>query len=63
MTNLQKRILTSIIILPVSFFFILKGGYFLVFTDKNYDLKQEEDLNKITFKIACDWYGASATEL
>tara|TARA_R100000808_G_scaffold24932_1_gene59546 strand:+ start:25985 stop:26941 length:957 start_codon:yes stop_codon:yes gene_type:complete len=39
------------------------GGYFLVFTDKNYDLKQEEDLNKITFKIACDWYGASATEL
>ena len=31
MTNLQKRILTSIIILPVSFFFIIKGGYFLLF--------------------------------
>ena len=31
MTNLQKRILTSIIILPLSFFFIIKGGYFLVF--------------------------------
>ncbi len=31
MTNLQKRILTSIIILPLSFFFILKGGYFLIF--------------------------------
>ena len=31
MTNLQKRILTSLIILPISFFFILKGGYFLVF--------------------------------
>ena len=29
MTNLQKRILTSIIILPVSIFFIIKGGYFL----------------------------------
>ena len=31
MNNLQKRILTSIIILPLSFFFILKGGYFLLF--------------------------------
>jgi len=31
MTNLQKRILTSLIILPISFFFILRGGYFLVF--------------------------------
>ena len=31
MTNLQKRIFTSLIILPISFFFILKGGYFLVF--------------------------------
>jgi len=31
MTNLQKRILTSIVILPLSFFFILKGGYFLLF--------------------------------
>ncbi len=30
MTNLQKRILTSIIILPISFFFILKGGYYLL---------------------------------
>ena len=30
MTNLQKRILTSIIILPFSFFFILKGGYYLL---------------------------------
>ena len=31
MTNLQKRILTSIIILPLSIFFIAKGGYFLTF--------------------------------
>ena len=31
MTNLQKRILTSIIILPLSIFFIIKGGYYLLF--------------------------------
>jgi len=31
MTNLKKRILTSLIILPLSIFFILKGGYFLLF--------------------------------
>ena len=31
MSNLQKRILTSIIILPLSIFFIIKGGYFLLF--------------------------------
>ena len=31
MTNLQKRIVTSLIILPLSIFFILKGGYFLLF--------------------------------
>tara|TARA_Y100000590_G_scaffold442255_2_gene570124 strand:+ start:1809 stop:2447 length:639 start_codon:yes stop_codon:yes gene_type:complete len=31
MTNLQKRILTSLIILPLSIFFIIKGGYFLLF--------------------------------
>ena len=31
MNNLQKRILTSFIILPFSLFFILKGGYFLLF--------------------------------
>ena len=31
MTNLQKRILTSLIILPISIFFILNGGYFLLF--------------------------------
>ena len=31
MTNLQKRILTSLIILPLTIFFILKGGYFLLF--------------------------------
>ena len=30
MTNLQKRILTSTIILPLSFFFIFKGGYYLL---------------------------------
>jgi len=39
------------------------GGYFLVFTDKNYDLKQNKDFNKITFKIECDWYGVNAGEL
>tara|TARA_B100000686_G_C16690923_1_gene917541 strand:- start:770 stop:1444 length:675 start_codon:yes stop_codon:yes gene_type:complete len=31
MTNLQKRVLTSIVILPLSFFFVLKGGYYLLF--------------------------------
>ena len=31
MTNLQKRILTSIVILPSSFFFIVKGDYYLLF--------------------------------
>jgi len=31
MTNLQKRILTSIIILPLSIFFVVKGDYFLTF--------------------------------
>jgi len=31
MTNLQKRILTSILILPISIFFIIEGGYFLLF--------------------------------
>ena len=44
MTNLQKRILTSIIILPFSFFFKIKGGYFLltflllIFFIANYEL-------------------------
>ena len=31
MTNLQKRILTALIILPLSLFFIIKGSYFLIF--------------------------------
>ena len=31
MNNLQKRILTSFIILPLSIFFVVKGGYFLTF--------------------------------
>ena len=31
MNNLQKRILTSIIILPLSIFFLVKGGYLLTF--------------------------------
>ena len=31
MNNLQKRILTSLIILPSSLFFLIKGGYFLLF--------------------------------
>ena len=30
MNNLQKRILTSIIIFPFSIFFILKGGDYIV---------------------------------
>ena len=44
MNNLQKRILTSIIILPLSFFFIIKGGYYLliflltIFFVANYEL-------------------------
>ena len=31
MTNLQKRILTSLVALPLAIFFIVKGGYFLSF--------------------------------
>ena len=31
MTNLHKRVLTSLIILPLSLFFILAGGYYLLF--------------------------------
>ena len=31
MNNLQKRILTSVIALPVSIFFVVKGGYLLTF--------------------------------
>jgi len=31
MTNFQKRILTSFIALPLSIFFVFKGGYFLTF--------------------------------
>jgi len=44
MTNLQKRIFTSIIALPLSLFFIFKGGYFLllfllsIFFVANYEL-------------------------
>ena len=44
MTNLQKRILTSIIALPLSLFFIFKGGYSLllfllsIFFVANYEL-------------------------
>ena len=44
MSNLQKRILTSLVIFPLSIFFILKGGYFLlsflfiVFLAANYEL-------------------------
>ena len=44
MNNLQKRILTSFIIFPLSIFFIIKGGYFLlsfllvVFFVANYEL-------------------------
>ena len=30
MNNLQKRILTSIIIFPLSIFFVIQGGYFLL---------------------------------
>ena len=44
MTNLQKRIFTSIIALPLSLFFIFKGGFFLllfllsIFFVANYEL-------------------------
>ena len=44
MTNLQKRILTSIVALPLSLFFIFKGGYSLlvfllsIFFVANYEL-------------------------
>jgi len=31
MTNLQKRILTSLVALPLTIFFIIKGGYYLSF--------------------------------
>ena len=44
MNNLQKRILTSIVIFPLSIFFIFKGGYILlsfllaIFSIANYEL-------------------------
>jgi len=44
MTNLQKRILTSLIVLPLSIFFIFEGGYLLlsflllIFFIANYEL-------------------------
>ena len=44
MSNLQKRIITSLLILPLSFFFIIKGGYLLlsfllfIFFLANYEL-------------------------
>ena len=44
MTNLQKRILTSLIIFPLSIFFIIQGGYyllsflFIIFLIANYEL-------------------------
>ena len=44
MTNLQKRIITSLFVLPLSFFFIIKGGHLLlsfllfVFFLANYEL-------------------------
>ena len=44
MTNFQKRVLTSLFILPLSIFFIISGGYFLlsflviVFLVANYEL-------------------------
>ena len=44
MTNLQKRILTAIVIFPLSIFFIFKGGYILlsfllaIFFMANYEL-------------------------
>ena len=44
MTNLQKRIYTSLIIFPLSFFFIIQGGFFLlsflfiIFLAVNYEL-------------------------
>ena len=31
MTNLKKRVLTSLVVLPLSFFFVMKGGYYLLF--------------------------------
>jgi len=31
MNNLQKRTLTSLVALPLSIFFVVKGGYFLLF--------------------------------
>tara|TARA_B100000029_G_scaffold337397_1_gene329601 strand:+ start:10382 stop:11035 length:654 start_codon:yes stop_codon:yes gene_type:complete len=44
MSNLEKRILTSLFIIPLSFFFIIKGGYYLlsflmlIFFVANYEL-------------------------
>ena len=60
MTNLQKRILTSLVILPLSFFCIVKGGYYLlfflmtVFFIANYELFSvfnKNDFNKIISKF------------
>ena len=60
MTNLQKRILTSLVIFPLTIFFILKGGYFLLwqlayteifFVDKLWPDFNENDFNRIIIKF------------
>ena len=57
MSNLQKRILTSIIILPLSLFFMFKGGYFLltfllaIFLIGNYELFSVFNKKKIILSL------------
>ena len=57
MNNLKKRILTSIIILPLSLFFMFKGGYFLltfllaIFLIGNYELFSVFNKKKIILSL------------
>ena len=58
MTNFQKRILTSLIILPLSIFFVIKGGNILLifllaifFIDKLWPDFNERDFNDIVYNF------------
>ena len=69
--ELQKRILSSLILIPVSLFFIIKGSIFFIFflsacfliaSYEWYNLSKNKILNKITFKnFVNNLFGAYAS--
>ena len=62
MKNFEKRVLTSLIVFPLSIFFILKGGYYIVsflyaiLILGNYEVfsafKKKNDSNNFRFNIS-----------